>query len=59
MVSIGLVLMAIYAPFISEFLVFSGLKITDWGLVGLAMLIFLFVFEVLKVLRKKKSAKMS
>jgi Ca2+-transporting ATPase len=56
-VSIGLVLMAIYAPFISDFLVFSDLKISDWGLVGLATLIFLFIFEILKVLRKKKSAR--
>ncbi|EMR74506.1 P-type ATPase, translocating [Thermoplasmatales archaeon SCGC AB-540-F20] len=56
-VSIGLVLMAIYAPFISDFLVFSDLRISDWGLVGLATLIFLFVFEFLKVLRKKKLAK--
>lgn len=56
-ISIGLVFMAIYAPFISDFLVFSDLRISDWGLVGLATLIFLFVFEFLKVLRKKKLAK--
>jgi len=56
-VSIGLVLIAIYAPFISDFLVFSGLKISDWGLIGLTTLIYLFVFETLKILRKKKSAK--
>ncbi len=52
-ISIGLVLMAIYAPFISDFLVFSGLKISDWGFVGLSTIIFLLVFEILKVLRKK------
>jgi Ca2+-transporting ATPase len=57
--SIGLVLIAIYAPFISDFLVFSDLKFADWGLVGLAIVIFLFVFEVLKVLRKKNQRKMS
>jgi Ca2+-transporting ATPase len=56
-ISIGLVLMAIYVPFISDFLVFSDLKISDWGLVGLASLIYLFVFEILKVLRKKKPVK--
>ena len=56
-VSIGLVLMAIYVPFISDFLVFSGLKVSDWAFVGLASLIFLFVFEILKILRKKRSAK--
>jgi cell division protein FtsW (lipid II flippase) len=49
--------MAIYAPFISDFLVFSDLKISDWGLVGLAVVIYLFVFEILKILRKKRSAK--
>ncbi len=54
-ISIGLVLFAIYGPFISDFLVFSDLKIADWGLVGLASLIFLVVFEILKILRKKKS----
>jgi len=56
-VSIGLVLIAIYAPFISDFLVFRGLNISDWGLVCLATLIFLFVFEALKVLRKKRMPK--
>jgi len=56
-ISIGLVLIAIYAPFISDFLVFSGLKISDWGFAGLTTLIFLIVFEVLKVLRKKRSAR--
>ena len=56
-VSIGLVLMAIYAPFISDFLAFNGLKVSDWGLVGLAVLIFLFVFEILKILRKKRITK--
>jgi Ca2+-transporting ATPase len=52
-VSIGLVLMAIYAPFISDFLVFDGLKITDWAFVGLTCLIFLIVFEILKIIRRK------
>ena len=58
-VSIGLVLMAIYSPFISDFLVFSGLKIVDWAFVGLACLIFLIVFEILKIIRKQKSVKIS
>ena len=52
--SIGLVLVAIYAPFISDFLVFSGLKISDWGLIGLTSLVYLVVFEVLKISRKRK-----
>jgi len=53
LVSIGLVITAIYAPYISDFLVFNDLNISDWGLVGLAVLIFLFVFEIIKILRKK------
>ena len=52
-VSIGLVLFAIYGPFISEFLVFSGIKISDWAFIGLSCLIFLIIFEILKIFRKK------
>jgi len=52
-VSIGLVIAAIYGPFISDFLLFSGISITDWLYVGLATLIFLIVFEILKIIRKK------
>jgi Ca2+-transporting ATPase len=53
--SIALVIFAIYGPIISDFLVFNDLKFSDWGLVGLAALIYLIVFEILKVFRKKKS----
>ena len=56
-ISVGLVLIAIYAPFISDFLVFSGLDLTDWGFVILAAVIYLFVFELLKILRKKSLVK--
>jgi len=56
-ISVGLVLIAIYAPFISDFLVFSGLGLTDWGFVILAAVIYLFVFELLKLLRKRSFVK--
>jgi len=56
-ISTGLVLLAIYAPYISDFLVFSDLKISDWMFVGFACLIFLIVFEFLKIMRKRKSVK--
>jgi len=55
--SIGVVLIAIYAPVISDFFVFGPLKITDWGFVFLAAIIYLFVFEGLKIIRKKKPIK--
>jgi len=54
-VSIGFVLTAIYAPVISEFLVFSDLNILDWAFVGIAVLIYLFLFEILKIIRKKNA----
>ena len=52
--SIGLVLIAIYAPVFSDFFLFGPLKITDWGFVILAAIIYLFAFEILKLIRKKK-----
>jgi len=52
-VSIGLVITAIYAPFLSDFLVFSGLSLIDWLYVGLTTIIFLIVFEILKIIRRK------
>lgn len=55
LVSIGLISMAIYAPFISDFLSFNGLAIADWRYVGLAAVIYLVVFEVLKLLRRKQT----
>jgi Ca2+-transporting ATPase len=55
--SIVLVLLAIYGPYISDFLVFTGIEIIDWVFVGLATLIYLFVFEILKISRKKNITK--
>ncbi len=52
--SIVLVLIAIYAPFVSDFFLFGPLKITDWAFVGIAAVIYLFAFEILKIIRKRK-----
>lgn len=57
--SIGLVLTAVYVPFVSRFLYFNGPGIIDWLLVLGAALIFLGVFELTKLrkrLRFEKSA---
>ena len=50
--SIGLILMAVYVPLISEFLYFSGPGIIDWLFVLGAALIFLCVFEMMKLRRR-------
>jgi len=52
--SIGLVLIAIYAPYINDFFLFRAIGPTDWGFVILAAIIYLFVFEILKINRKRK-----
>jgi Ca2+-transporting ATPase len=52
-ISIGLVLLAIYAPGLSDFLRFTGLAVADWALVGMAALVYLAAFEMLKVLRRR------
>jgi len=50
--SIALTLTAVYVPFISRFLYFSGPGLLDWASVLVAALLFLGVFELLK-LRKR------
>lgn len=50
--SIGLVLLAMYAPGLSDFLSFRGLAALDWAFVGIAALVYLAAFEVLKTLRR-------
>ncbi|MEN8208757.1 MAG: cation-transporting P-type ATPase [Candidatus Fermentibacteria bacterium] len=50
--SIALVLTAVYVPFVSGFLYFSGPRILDWILVLGAALIFLGVFELMKLRRR-------
>jgi P-type Ca2+ transporter type 2C len=54
--SIALILIAVYVPFISAFLYFSGPGILDWLFVLGAALLFLGVFELMK-LHKRHSCK--
>ena len=55
--SIGLVLTAVYVPFVSGFLYFSGPGILDWIFILGAALIFLGVFELMKSRRRIKYRK--
>ncbi|NOQ21809.1 MAG: HAD-IC family P-type ATPase [Candidatus Aegiribacteria sp.] len=60
--SIGLVLTAVYVPFVSGFLYFSGPEVLDWLYILGAALIFLGVFELMKFRRRfmyEKSAAVS
>ncbi|MBN1931509.1 MAG: cation-transporting P-type ATPase [Desulfobacterales bacterium] len=52
--SIGLVLIAIYSPLISDFLRFSDLLSLDWVLVCVASIIFLGIWEILKLIRRMR-----
>jgi len=54
--SAGLVLAAIYGPFISDFLLFGGLRPSDWASVGAACVAFLGVWEGLKLVRRLRGA---
>nr|AGF93422.1 calcium-translocating P-type ATPase, PMCA-type [uncultured organism] len=50
--SIGLVLLGIYGPYISDFLSFGSIGLTDWLYVFLAALAYLAVFEILKIFKR-------
>ncbi len=52
--SAGLVLMAIYSPYASDFLRFGGLRSFDWVLVAVASTIFLGAWEILKFVRRAR-----
>jgi Ca2+-transporting ATPase len=54
LVSICLVFIAIYAPYVSNFFVFSGLRPIDWCFVLFAAILYLFIFEIIKFVRRKK-----
>jgi Ca2+-transporting ATPase len=51
-ISIGLVLFAIYGPYISDFLSFGPIAITDWLFILGAAVFYLGVFEVLKFFKR-------
>ncbi len=55
--SVGLILMAVYVPLISGFLYFSGPGIVDWLFVLGAALIFLGIFEMMKLSRRVRYEK--
>ena len=51
-ISVGLVFLVIYAPYISDFLNFGPVTVTDWLFVLGAAVIFLGVFEALKFFKR-------
>ena len=51
-ISMGLVLLAIYGPGISDFLSFGGIGILDWGYVLFSAGLYLIVYELLKFIKK-------
>ncbi len=51
-ISIGMVLLAIYGPYISDFLSFGPITSTDWLFILGAACIYLGVFEALKFLKR-------
>jgi len=53
-VSIGLVLVAIYAPYISDFLSFGPIGLTDWLCILGAAVLYLVVFEGVKVFKRAR-----
>jgi Ca2+-transporting ATPase len=53
--SMGLVFIGVYGPLISDFLSFASLSLTDWLYVLGAMCVFLTVFEMMKLFKRRKS----
>ncbi|QOR36901.1 cation-translocating P-type ATPase [Clostridium sp. 'deep sea'] len=53
-ISFGMVLLAIYVPFISRFLKFAPLQMMDWLYVVAAAFVVLLSHEVLKIIRRSK-----
>ncbi len=51
-ISIGLVSLAIYGPYISDFLSFGPITVTDWLFVLGAAVVFLGIFEALKFFKR-------
>ena len=50
-----MILIAIYVPFVSKFLYFSGPALLDWIYVIGSALIFLGVFEVMKAFKRRRA----
>ncbi len=54
MASIGLVLLGVYGPYISDFLEFASIGLMEWIQVLGAMAIFLGFFETMKLIKRSK-----
>jgi Ca2+-transporting ATPase len=57
LLTIGLVGIIIYVPYINDFLAFGPLNITDWAFVIGSSLVYLLVFEGLKFFKRMKDNK--
>jgi Ca2+-transporting ATPase len=57
LLTIGLVGIIIYVPYINDFLAFGPLNITDWAFVIGSSLVYLFVFEGLKFYKRTRNNK--
>ncbi|MBE9571198.1 MAG: cation transporting ATPase C-terminal domain-containing protein, partial [Proteobacteria bacterium] len=53
--AIGLTFLVVYAPYISDFLRFAALSLTDWLYVLGAAGTYLLVFEALKIFKRSRS----
>lgn len=51
-ISVGLVLLAIYASYISDFLAFGPMRAMDWYFVLISTVIYLIIFEGLKYVKR-------
>ena len=54
-ISIGLVALVIYGPYISNFLAFAPITLTDWVFIIGSAVVYLVIFEGLKLFKRIKS----
>ncbi len=55
LISIGMIISALYLPFINKFIAFSPLTIIDWGFVFGAVVVFLLAHESIKLYRRLRN----
>ncbi|MBN2102999.1 cation-transporting P-type ATPase [bacterium] len=53
-ISAGLVLLVIYGPYVSDFLAFGSIALTDWVFIIGSALIYLVIFESIKMFKRMK-----
>lgn len=56
LVSIGLVSLAVYGPYLSDFLSFGPIQVVDWMYVMGAAVFYLLVYEALKLFKRSRHA---